>query len=133
ELEQARQVAARLGEDRNDYNLEFGPTNVAIQSVAIAVDLGDAGEALDIGASIDAEALSPERRGRLLMDLGRAYAQRRKTPEAVECLLRAEEIAPETVRSHDAVRRAVKDLVLVNGVQIPENLSALADRIKALE
>lgn len=38
----ARRVAGLLGEDRNDFNLEFGPTNVEIQAVSTAVELGDA-------------------------------------------------------------------------------------------
>jgi tetratricopeptide (TPR) repeat protein len=133
EIEKARQLADRLGEDRNDYNLEFGPTNVAIQAVSTAVDLGDAGEALDIGATIDAAALSPERQGRLLMDLGRAHAQRRHTGDATECLLRAEELSPETVRTHTAVRAAVKELVLVSGPNVHSDLMGLADRTNAME
>jgi hypothetical protein len=47
-LDQARQIAARVGPGRNDYNTEFGPTNVELYAVAAAVDLGDAGEALDL-------------------------------------------------------------------------------------
>lgn len=133
EIENARQVAARIGEDRNDYNLEFGPTNVAIQAVSTAVDLGDAGEALEIGQTIDAEALSPERRGRLLMDLGRAHAQRRHMADATECLLRAEEISPETVQNHTAVREAIKELVLVAGPKVSTDLMLLAERTGAME
>ena len=45
-LEQASQAAARLGEGRNDYNTEFGPANVALHEIAVAVELGDAGRAL---------------------------------------------------------------------------------------
>ncbi|WP_078855094.1 helix-turn-helix domain-containing protein [Streptomyces sp. MBT28] len=133
ELAKARQVADQIGEDRNDYNLEFGPTNVAIQTVATAVDLGDAGEAIDVGKTIDASSLSPERRGRLLMDLGRAHAQRRHLGDAVECLLRAEEVSPETVRTHNAVRQAVKELVLLAGPNAPRELTDLADRTSAME
>jgi transcriptional regulator with XRE-family HTH domain len=133
EIEKARQVAGRLGEDRNDYNLEFGPTNVAVQAVSTAVDLGDAGEALDIGQSIHAEALSPERRGRLLMDLGRAHAQRRHMADAVGCLLRAEEISPETVQNHTAVREAIRELVLVTGSKASTGLMELAERTGALD
>lgn len=133
ELAKARQVAEQIGEDRNDYNLEFGPTNVAIQTVATAVDLGDAGEAIEVGKTIDASSLSPERRGRLLMDLGRAHAQRRHLGDAVECLLRAEEVSPETVRTHNAVRQAVKELVLLAGPNAPRELTDLADRTSAME
>lgn len=133
ELGKARLVAEQLGEDRNDYHLEFGPTNVAIQSVSTAVDLGDAGEALDVGQTIDASSLSPERRGRLLMDLGRAHAQRRHLGDAVACLLRAEEVSPETVRTHTAVRQAVKELVLLAGPNAPRELMELAERTSAME
>jgi transcriptional regulator with XRE-family HTH domain len=133
EIQKAREVAEQLGEDRNDYNLEFGPTNVAIQAVSTAVDLGDAGEAIDIGKTIDASSLSPERQGRLLMDLGRAHAQRRHPGDAVDCLLRAEELSPETVRTHTAVRAAVKELVLVSGSNVSPELMGLADRTSAME
>jgi hypothetical protein len=68
-IEEARQIAGRLGEDRNDCNAEFGPTNVEIHAVSAAVDLGDAGEAIDLAASIDATELSSERQARFLIDL----------------------------------------------------------------
>ncbi|MFI6981548.1 transcriptional regulator [Embleya sp. NPDC050154] len=133
EIGHARDVAQRLGVDRNDFNLEFGPTNVEIQAVSTAVELGDAGEALDIGAGIDAEGLSPERRSRLLMDLGRAHAQRRHVGEAVDALLRAEALAPETVRSHIAARAAIRELVLIAGRTAPAELLALAERSAAMD
>lgn len=91
QIESARSVGRRLGEDRNDFNLEFGPTNVEIQAVSTAADLGDAGE-----------ALSAERRARLLMDTGRAHAQRRQYADALDCLLRAEELAPEIAAGRTA-------------------------------
>lgn len=133
QIADARSLAAELGEDRNDFNLEFGPTNVEIQAVSTAVDLGDAGEALDVGLAIDADALSPERRGRLLMDLGRAHAQRRHPGEALDCLLRAEALTPETVRTHMAAREAIRELVLVAGAGASPELIALAERADALE
>ncbi|MFF2039016.1 helix-turn-helix domain-containing protein [Kitasatospora sp. NPDC058170] len=132
QLNRARQVAARIGEDRNDFNLEFGPTNVEIQTVSTAVDLGDAGEALDVALGIDASRLSPERRSRLLMDMGRAHAQRRHTGEALDCLLRAEELAPETVRTHVATRATIRELVLVAGKTASPELLALAERSNSL-
>ncbi|MDH6125952.1 helix-turn-helix transcriptional regulator [Kitasatospora sp. GP82] len=133
ELDRARQVARQLGEDRNDHDLEFGPTNVEIQAVSTAVDLGDAGEALDLGLSIDATPLSPERQARLLMDLGRAHAQRRHPGEALDCLLRAEELAPETIRTHVAARSTIRELVLVSGRSASQELLDLAERADALE
>jgi tetratricopeptide (TPR) repeat protein len=36
-LEEASRLAEQLGEDRNDYDTEFGPTNVALHEVACSV------------------------------------------------------------------------------------------------
>ncbi|MFD8477480.1 helix-turn-helix domain-containing protein [Streptomyces globisporus] len=133
QISKAREIAAQIGSDRNDFNLEFGPANVEIQAVSTAVDLGDAGEALDIGLGVDAAELSPERQGRLLMDLGRAHAQRRQGGEALECLLRAEVIAPEMIQTHQAARAAIRELVLVAGPSASRELLELADRADALD
>lgn len=131
EIASAREVASQLGEDRNDFNLEFGPTNVEVQAVSTSVDLGDAGEALDLGERIDAERLSPERRSRLLIDLGRAHAQRRQIGEALECLLRAEEVAPESIRAHAAARATIHELIALAGRSAPSELAKLAKRANA--
>ncbi|MDI3423763.1 helix-turn-helix domain-containing protein [Streptomyces luteolus] len=132
ELESARRIALQLGEDRNDFDLEFGPTNVEIQAVSIAVDLGDAGEALHVGEALDATHLSAERQARLAMALGRAHAQLRHAGEAIRWFLRAEELAPEMVQSHVAARSAVRDLMLVAGRSAPPELKRLADRTDAM-
>ncbi|KPI12042.1 hypothetical protein OK074_2663 [Actinobacteria bacterium OK074] len=132
ETEHARRVAGQLGEDRNDFNLEFGPTNVEIQAVSVAVDLGDAGEALEVGEALDASALSIERQARLAMDLGRAHAQLRQVGDAVRHFLHAEELAPEMVQSHIAARAAIYDLMLVVGRSAPPELAELARRADAM-
>lgn len=132
EVGRARRAAERLGEDRNDFNLEFGPTNVEIQAVSVAVDLGDAGEALDIGAALDASGLSIERQARLAMDIGRAHAQLRHLEEALQSFLDAEQLAPETIQSHVAARSAIRDLMLVEGRAASPELRALAQRADAL-
>ncbi|MFV0128999.1 helix-turn-helix domain-containing protein [Streptomyces sp. HMX112] len=131
EMERAREVAVRLGEDRNDFNLEFGPTNVEIQAVSIAVELGDAGEAIDIGTQVDTSNLSLERRARLLMDLGRAYAQRRQVGEALGALLDAEALSPDLIHTHVAARDTIRDLLLFAGRAAPPELKELADRADA--
>ncbi|MFD8149084.1 helix-turn-helix domain-containing protein [Streptomyces sp. NPDC059708] len=132
EIDAARSIGQRLGEDRNDFNLEFGPTNVEIHAISTAVDLGDAGEALDIAKSLRAEGLSAERQARLLMDIGRANVQRRQHADALDCLLRAEALAPEMIRTHAASRAAVKDLALAAGRSASDELRALAERTDSL-
>ena len=127
-LEQAAQVAARLGEGRNDYNTEFGPANVALHEIAVAVELGDAGRALRAATSADTTGLSPERRARMLIDVARAHAQRRQVTEAVAALRQAEDITPEQVRGHELVRQLVSDLLAMQDPPSPV-LRELATRV----
>ena len=111
QLEQAGRIAGELGEGRNDYNTEFGPANIGLYEIAIAVELGDAGRALRVAAAVDTTGLSAERRARMLIDVARAHAQRRQVAEAVTALRKAEQITPEQVRSHELVRQLVSDLL----------------------
>jgi hypothetical protein len=126
-LADAKRIAQQLGTDRN-FDTEFGPTNVRLHTVAVAVDLGDAGEALDVAHGIDATGLSPERQARLLVYVGRAHAQRRHAGEALAALLDAERLAPEQVRSHHLARTTVADLLDQFGRRPPDQLLALARR-----
>ncbi|MER7350430.1 helix-turn-helix transcriptional regulator [Streptomyces aurantiacus] len=130
-IEAARRVALSMEGDRNDFGLEFGPTNVEIQAVATSVEHGDAGEAIDIGQELDPSCLSSERQARLLMYLSRAYLQRRQTQEAQDCLLRAEELAPEMLHSHTDARATIRELLLISGDSAPAELVELADRAGA--
>ena len=128
QLERARQVAARLGEGRNDYNTEFGPANVALHEIAVAVELGDAGRALRVAAALDTSGLSPERQARMLIDVARAHTQRRQVAEAVTALRQAEDITPEQVREHDLARQLVTDLLTMQNPPTSE-LRDLAARL----
>jgi transcriptional regulator with XRE-family HTH domain len=110
-LSHAEQAAARLGEGRNDYNTEFGPANVAVHEISVAVELGDAGRALRAAATVDTTGLSPERRARMLIDVARAHAQRRQVHQAITALREAEDITPEQIRGHDQARQLVTDLL----------------------
>jgi transcriptional regulator with XRE-family HTH domain len=129
-LERAAQVAARLGEGRKDYNTEFGPANVGLYEIAVAVELGDAGRALHAAATVDTSGLSAERRARMLIDVARAHAQRRQVTEAVTALLQAEEITPEQVRGHELVRQLVSDLLTMQDPPLGD-LRELAARVGA--
>jgi hypothetical protein len=89
-LDQARDIGAQLGEDRDDYGTEFGPTNTALHAVAVAVELGDAGHALDLANSIEPEQLSAERQARYSIDLASAHAMCRQIGESLRYLQIAE-------------------------------------------
>jgi transcriptional regulator with XRE-family HTH domain len=127
-IDRAREIASRLGEDRNDFDTEFGPTNVEIHAVSTAVDLGDAGLALDVAEQVNASRLSPERQARFLLDVARAHAQRRHVGESVAALLEAEQLASEQINSHHLARELIRDLVQHSGDRVPKPLAELAER-----
>ncbi|HWG00769.1 MAG TPA: helix-turn-helix transcriptional regulator [Trebonia sp.] len=127
-LDRARLVAGQVGPGRNDYNTEFGPANLALYEIAVAVELGDAGRALRAAGTVDVSGLSAERRARMFIDVARAHAQRRQVAQAVEALRQAEDLAPEQVHAHALVRQVVADLFAMQNPASPE-LAALSQRI----
>ena len=131
-LATAEQVAERIGEDRDDYGTEFGPSNVAIHAVAVAVELGDAGHALDLAKKADPASLSAERRSRYLLDLATAHAMRRQIGEALHDLQEAERIAPEQTRAHRVAREVTRELLQLSGLRPRPELRDLAERFGVL-
>lgn len=133
-MEAARSLAARLdhgGAHESDYETEFGPADVEAHAVAVAVELGDAGMAVDTARRVEVAALSPERQARLLVDIARAQTQRRQVGLATRALLDAEALAPELVASHPLVRDTVRQLLEQAGAKADEELGALAHRASA--
>jgi len=128
ELERAGKMAERVGDGHNEFNTEFGPVNVRLYEIAVAVELGDAGRALRAAATVDTSGLSAERQARMLIDVARAHAQRRQIRDAVAALIQAEAITPEQVRGHDLVRQLVSDLLTMQDPPTSE-LRDLAERL----
>jgi transcriptional regulator with XRE-family HTH domain len=113
-LEMAGWLAERLGDDRNDFWSAFGPTNVVIHEVSVAVAFGDAESALRRVESLDVDRLGPGllgRRTQVLLDLARAYGLRRKDAAAVNTLLDAERVSPELVRYDSRTNELLTELV----------------------
>jgi transcriptional regulator with XRE-family HTH domain len=128
-LRVAGTLAGYVGADRNEYGTEFGPTNVALHRVHVEVELGNAGEALELARSVDARGLSPERQARFLVDLARAHAERRALRAAVAALEEAEAIAPGEIRGLRRVRELVGDLEHFAGRRHVTGLRPLRQRI----
>jgi transcriptional regulator with XRE-family HTH domain len=127
-LDQARDIADQIGEDRNDYGTEFGPTNTALHAVAVAVELGDAGHALDLARKIEPEQLSAERQARYSIDLASAHAMRRQIGESLRYLQVAEKLTPEQTRAHRVARAVARDLLQLSGSRVRPELRELAER-----
>jgi hypothetical protein len=132
-LAEAATTAQRLGEDRNDFWTVFGPTNVGIHRTSVAVELGDAGAAVEQARAIDPSHLpSLERRTHHLLDLAQGYGQWRKDHEAVEVLLQAERLAPQEVHFQPAVQRLVVELLQRERRTTKPKLRQLAARVGVL-
>jgi transcriptional regulator with XRE-family HTH domain len=131
-LGEARTTADRLGQDRNDFWTAFGPTNVALHEVSIAVELGDAGEVVRKGEALDPARFPPGllgRRSQVLIDLARGYTQQRKDAAAVNMLLEAERIAPEAVKYQVIVKEMLRELLRREHRASTPQLRPLAARV----
>lgn len=128
-MSRARDVARRVGRDTEDYGLLFGPANVAIHEVAVAVELGDADEAIRRGAGLSLPSgLARERSSHHYIDLSRAWLWQHDHAKALACVARAEEIAPQRTRYHPMARETVARLLDVHR-RMPEPLRGLAARM----
>lgn len=107
-LAEAQEAAARLGDDR-DRVLSFGPTNVGIWSVALAVEAMDGTEALNRARALAIPAGSPsERVGHHYIDLSRAYLLHGDRRRSFDALLTAKRIAPAQTRYNPMVHETAR-------------------------
>jgi transcriptional regulator with XRE-family HTH domain len=131
-LDVADRVAAKLG-DRNDFRTVFGPTNVGIYRVWLAVELSKPGEAIRVAQQYDVTQLpSVERRFSYYVELARAYSIRGEDVAAVHMLLRAELESAEELRFNVDVRAMVRELLRRENALTRADLHPFADRIGVL-
>jgi transcriptional regulator with XRE-family HTH domain len=129
--EQAGQIARRLGPGYYDPVNVFGVTNVALHRLAALVRLEDSGRAVEYARTIDQQALArlpTERKAAYLLDLAEAHRQCRQHAEATAALVKAEQIAPEEVRSRPAAHALIQQLLDARTGHPAQQLRQLADR-----
>jgi hypothetical protein len=132
-LRAAAVCADELDEDRADLGTMFGPTNVAIHRVAVAVELGNPREAMEHVPDVHLERMPAhltERRARFLIDVARSHAQVQDDQAAIGALTEAEAIAADELRHHRLTREVLRDLLTRE--HRSSGLRALADRCHAL-
>jgi len=110
-LGEASDSAGRLGGDANHLWTAFGPTNVAIHQVSVAMEFGDVARAIEIGPTVDTRALPIERRVRHSIEVARAFARWNRVDDALDALLSAEQIGPDQVRYHRLSRMIVREIL----------------------
>ena len=108
---EARTGSRLLGSDYADLYSIFGPTNVAIHGVQVAVELRNGRDAVRRSQRVAWDRLPEsllERRGQFLIDTAHGHVMERDDAAAVAILLRADHIAPQEVRLspdvHDLAR-----------------------------
>ena len=114
-LGRAASLARSQGVDQNYLWTGFGPTNVVIHQIAVAVELGQPRRALDLADHLDTSRLPPalvSRRAQVHLDLAAALIQ---TPggdaPAVLHLLEAERMAPQALRFNRKVKVILDELL----------------------
>ena len=129
-LRRASRAAGHIHADRNDLWTSFGPTNVAIHGISVAVELGDVSETIRRAEQVNTTALPAvllERRAQVFIDLGRAYVQRRDDAAATTVFRQAEELAPKRCTTAFQYVRPSRDAQAEHRYTTPE-LRPLARR-----
>jgi transcriptional regulator with XRE-family HTH domain len=109
-MEAAGEGAAFLPADRHDYQVSFGPTQVAMQRCYTAVVLGEPGRALEAAKGVRREDLLPVSWGAHHLDVAQALAGARRYRQATGALLTACEVSPQWFRHQGIARALVRDL-----------------------
>ncbi|MGH3681359.1 MAG: helix-turn-helix domain-containing protein [Natronosporangium sp.] len=132
ELEAAEAIGRRTG-DRNDFRIFFGPTNVGIHRVWLALEQTRPAEAIRLADQYDVTgAPSVQRRFAHFVILARAYCMRNEDVAAVHMLLRAERESAWDLRYHADARAVVRDLLRRENSLTRVDLRPLAERLGIL-
>ncbi|MGH3930142.1 MAG: helix-turn-helix domain-containing protein, partial [Pseudonocardiaceae bacterium] len=94
-LELAAELAARTGEGNAHY-MSFGPSNVTLWRMSVALETGDHERAARLSDTVNLSALPPKRLTNYYVNRARGLSQiRRRCDEAVAALRAAERISPD--------------------------------------
>ncbi|GAA1822627.1 helix-turn-helix transcriptional regulator [Planosporangium flavigriseum] len=106
----ARMGAARMDRDRHDYEVNFGPTQVAMQTTYAYSVLGEPDRALTAARDVHREDLYTISYGRHLLDVAQAHTNSRHDALAVDVLHEAQALAPVWFRHQVLARTLVAEL-----------------------
>lgn len=111
-LDEAERLALGMADGHNFAGMLFGPTNVRVWRLSVAVESGEGGRVRELAAGWDVRAIPVAgRHADYWSEIGRGLAASRAThDEAVRALLRAERLSPQRIRAHPLIRETVADL-----------------------
>ncbi|MGH8903363.1 MAG: helix-turn-helix domain-containing protein [Egibacteraceae bacterium] len=133
-LRDARGAAERVGSGRNDYWEAFGPANVGVIGVAVALEAGDPVEAMRVADTVEVDELpTAERRARFCVYVARGHALRLDDAATVGLLLEAERHSPEEVRHSVLARELARVCLGRERRSRTPSLRGLAERLGVLD
>jgi transcriptional regulator with XRE-family HTH domain len=125
----ANTAAGRLGAYFHPWTM-FGTANVKLHAVSISADLSRSGEAHGHADQIDPEEIpSRERRGRLGVEVARAYHQRHDYSATLHWLEQAYATSHDSVQYSPTARQMTADTVDHGGPLISRRARSLAGSI----
>jgi dihydroxyacetone kinase DhaKLM complex PTS-EIIA-like component DhaM len=128
-LDEAGHAAAHMGADGNDRWTGFGPTNVLLHRVNVALCFGDAGTAIAIAREVPLERIRlAERKATLLLDVAQAYTQWGKHEQGLRAIRAAYHVAPEEIRTRPTAHRVLGDLAALSRGRVRTDVAAFASQ-----
>ncbi|MGH3709266.1 MAG: helix-turn-helix domain-containing protein [Pseudonocardiaceae bacterium] len=116
-MQAAKELANRFGEPDNNHDrlgFGFGPTNVGLWEMALALEAGEPDRAVSVAQTIQPERHPfKTRQSQYWVDYGRALARLpRRSDDAVMALRRAERLFPIRVHRNPFAREVLAELVV---------------------
>ncbi|MEV6759468.1 helix-turn-helix transcriptional regulator [Streptomyces sp. NPDC051105] len=125
-IDEARQIAKRIGDASDVHWLSFGPANVALHRMSAAVEMHQYDDALKQARKMKLPTqLATSRRAHFLIDRARAEMETGSTEKALEHLVDARRMAPEQTRYHPGARETITGLVHLSR-RTPDTLNHMA-------
>jgi transcriptional regulator with XRE-family HTH domain len=106
----SRVAAARMDHDRHDYQVNFGPTQVAMQTTYAHAVAGQPDRALAAARAVRREDLFTISYGRHLLDVAQAHTDTGRDDTAVDVLHEAKDLAPVWFRHQPTARTLVTEI-----------------------
>jgi tetratricopeptide (TPR) repeat protein len=125
-LQKAKQHAAHIPHDILMHNLTFGQENTALYELAAHIELGKPHKATEMGGILlqtPPTTLTPNRLGRMYIDIARARLDTKDFPGAEEALERAFAVAPQMTEVHPMAREVLRVLFVLHQRARPQLLA----------
>lgn len=111
-FDEATELVARTSGAADPFEIYFGPGNLEVWRLSIAVELGEGGRARELARRVPASVVpSKSRQATYYQDLGRALAQDGHWREATAALLQADRLNPAEIRVNALARGLAMDLL----------------------